>query len=59
MGRPKKSVKEKPKLDEIMTAEEKNYILLFDFAYYLENLGKGSGSGAINLLREFLKEKSN
>lgn len=58
MGKSKKPDKEKLPKELIISAEEQNYRLLFDFAYYLENLPRGSVSGALVLLRQFLKEVS-
>jgi hypothetical protein len=41
-----------------ITDEERNYQILFDFAYWLENgLGKAGCGGATELLRKFLQER--
>lgn len=41
-----------------LTTEEKEIRLLFDFAYWLQNMpGKSGLSGAIVLLRAFLEER--
>lgn len=39
-----------------LTDEEANMYILFDFAYYLENLPRGNVTGATQLLRTFLAE---
>lgn len=46
-----------PKVELNLTEEEKQYRLLFDFAYYIENLPRGNVGGAIILLREFLTQR--
>lgn len=57
MGKSKKRNKEDLPRELVITQEEENYRVLFDFAYYLENLNRGSVSGAIELLRLFLNER--
>lgn len=57
MGKSKKRDKEEIPRELIITQEEENYRILFDFAYYLENLKRGPVSGAIELLRLFLNER--
>lgn len=43
----------------IVTKEEENIRILFDFCYWLENIpGKGGLPGATALLRLFLTERS-
>jgi hypothetical protein len=55
MGKRKsKACPSDPKPQNI-TEEEHQYRLLFDFAYWLENLERGSVGGATQLLRRFLK----
>lgn len=57
MGKAKtRNPKELPK-ELVITQEEENYRILFDFAYYLENLKRGPVGGAIDLLRLFLNER--
>ena len=56
MKNEKKSTKslEKPIINEEQLS------LAYDFAYYIENLpGKAGCSGAIELLRKFLRERNN
>jgi hypothetical protein len=50
--------KKEPSPQPAISEEEKQYRLLFDFAYWLENgLGKAGCSGATELLRKFLRER--
>ena len=57
MGKSKKRDKTEVPKELVITQEEENYRILFDFAYYLENLKRGQVSGAIELLRLFLNER--
>lgn len=57
MGKSKKPNKSEVPKELVITAEEENYRILFDFAYYLENLSRGSVSGATELLRLFLSKR--
>lgn len=57
MGKRKSSDKKTiPRTQEI-TPKEKIYQLLFDFAYYLENMDRAPVGGATELLRQFLKKR--
>lgn len=58
MGKTKKRNQEELPKELVVTKEEEQYRLLFDFAYYLENLSRGSVGGAMNLLHQFLSERS-
>lgn len=55
MGKSKKPAK--PTVQEELTSEEKQFRIIFDFAYYLECLPKAPVGGATILLRQYLKEK--
>jgi len=57
MGKSKKRNTEELPKELRITEEEAQYRLLFDFAYYLENLSRGSVGGATTLLRQFLSER--
>lgn len=57
MGKSKKRNTEDIPKEFKITPEEENYRILFDFAYYLENLKRGQVSGATELLRLFLNER--
>lgn len=55
MGKRKESG---PRIRQEISKEEENYQVLFDFAYFLENLpGKAGCGGATELLRKFLSER--
>lgn len=57
MGKSKRPNAEQVPKELKITKEEENYRILFDFAYYLENLKRGQVSGATELLRLFLNER--
>lgn len=57
MGKSKKQSKGTLPKELVITEEEEIYRMMFDFAYYLENLPRGSVSGATELLRLFLRER--
>lgn len=58
MGKSKnKNKKSTPTEKQEITEQESQYRILFDFAYYLENLSRGSVGGATQLLRLFLIDK--
>lgn len=59
MGKRKSKASPSDPKPENITEEEHQYRLLFDFAYWLENLDRGAVGGATQLLRKFLYGEKN
>lgn len=57
MGKSKGKNPKTPTEKVQLSPAEEQYRLMYDFAYYLENMPRGPVGGATQLLRQFLSEK--